>query len=350
VTVRAFFSYDDDALDGLGWNVLATDGILAARYATAEEATARAEALALERGEALSLEPKGPLPEPPGPPGVFGSATFDAVGAIAAARFHLAMRQAVASAAGAAAVSAITARLRSAAIGSSAAIDSAGTVSGGGAPAYVKQNTFEGGSDGVTISEANSGGASGDAFDAVSYSGNGVLEYDTGRVLHGMVSARHYSPGTVSSTSRVKWTYTGNSAYVRFYVYLPATLTTTYGIFRVTDSAVGVQIGIRVNSSGVLQVIDAASTAVWASSALTTDAWHRVELWYDLAAGDFEARIFSGGDLEGATPSQSGSSTTATLGTGPQALAFGMVAGSSSAFDFNTDSLAYGVDDWLGAI
>ena len=31
-------------------------------------------------------------------------------------------------------------------------------------------------------------------------------------------------------------------------------------------------------------------------------------------------------------------------------MAFGMVAGSSSAFDFNTDSLAYGVDDWLGAI
>jgi hypothetical protein len=57
------------------------------------------------------------------------------------------------------------------------------------------QNTFEGGSQGTTISPGNSGGASGDAFQAVTIAAGGTLTFDSGGIK-GAFGARMTGDGT----------------------------------------------------------------------------------------------------------------------------------------------------------
>ena len=53
----------------------------------------------------------------------------------------------------------------------------------------VLLNTFEGGSDETTITTANSGGASGDAFTVAPAPGaSAVMVYDTAQFAHGTMS------------------------------------------------------------------------------------------------------------------------------------------------------------------
>jgi hypothetical protein len=86
------------------------------------------------------------------------------------------------------------------------------------------RNTFEGGTDGTTITQANSGGASGDAWSTAPIIGTGVtLTYSSLQAAHGALSMRIVQPATPAST-RVEWdalgALTGN-VYFREYLFLP---------------------------------------------------------------------------------------------------------------------------------
>jgi hypothetical protein len=89
-------------------------------------------------------------------------------------------------------------------------------------------NTFEGLANGTTLTVGNSGGLSGNAFDAISIPTGGTLAADNTHVAHG-VSALKVATGSTSGAPAAEWigslggTYT--LLYFRIYVFIPAAAT-----------------------------------------------------------------------------------------------------------------------------
>jgi hypothetical protein len=81
-----------------------------------------------------------------------------------------------------------------------------GTVTGGGGPTIINSNTAEGGTNGVTVTTGNSGGASGDAFDNVV----GSPTFSNAHPFTG--SMGYYSPGG-GTASTLDWNVSTMTAY-----------------------------------------------------------------------------------------------------------------------------------------
>lgn len=93
------------------------------------------------------------------------------------------------------------------------------TLTASGGSSILKANTAEGGTNGVTVTTGNSGGASGDAFNAVS----GSPQFSNAHPFAG--SMGYYAPGSGSAAS-VGWDLTAMGTYgVKMAFYLPAITT-----------------------------------------------------------------------------------------------------------------------------
>lgn len=213
----------------------------------------------------------------------------------------------------------------------------------------ARSNSFEGGSNGVTISAGNSGGASGDAVDSVSVGTGAVVAYSTAQAAHGSVSMTTSTGGT-SSLGYVAYTLASGTsdicrAYCRF-VSLPGAA--TQPILRYMN---GLSQAMRVNvkTGGAIEIRDGANsvpTGGTTTSLISAGAWFRVELTAGIAAGTAVLRLYL-------TPDSSVASDTLTLSGVTFAatateLRFGIGSAMANAVQVWYDDLAVEGATWHG--
>jgi hypothetical protein len=147
---------------------------------------------------------------------------------------------------------------------------------------FTRNNTLEGGTNATTITTANSGGASGNAFDSAQVGGtNGVCSYENTRAFAGTLSAAIAS-GTTSVDPYIGWTLIGGQPVIwgRFYAWVTANPAANWRIAAVYGTApnVNMRAFIRFTTTGKLVVLDSASTVVYTTTAsFPLNQWTRVE-------------------------------------------------------------------------
>lgn len=140
-----------------------------------------------------------------------------------------------------------------------------------------RSNTFEGGTDTVAITAANSGGLSGDAFQAVT----GTLCLYSAIQARGLLSMQIAEPGTYASAF-VPWTTLGaitTDVWGRFYAWFPANPAAT-GLKLVDIRATaGAACGfVALQPTGRLQLLNAAQSGTAGGTvAIALNQWVRIE-------------------------------------------------------------------------
>ncbi|KLL11581.1 MULTISPECIES: hypothetical protein [Protofrankia] len=159
-----------------------------------------------------------------------------------------------------------------------------------------KQNSFEGQADGVTITAANSGAGSGDAWDVVNLDGS-TVEGDTALAAHGLVSARLATGGTAGSPY-LSWTsgVSATAVYSRAYIRTGSVPGSNLNLMRflVGTTIVGT---VRLNSSGKLAFLYSSGSLGGTSAAdFPLSQWFRVEMdeVVSTTAGSMTVRCYFG--------------------------------------------------------
>lgn len=176
----------------------------------------------------------------------------------------------------------------------------------------LKQNTFEGGTHNALITVANSGGGSGDAWDAVTGS---LLRYENTRSINGSMSMGVPTPGT--ATGYAKAVVATKTLAARFYVYLTEASTVDIDFLRfVSDTTT--RLSLRVQGTNRLRIRSGDPTGnTWtATNPIPMNQWVRCEVRVKIgnSTSDSELHVayYAGNDT---TPIDSFSSTTQNLGT-----------------------------------
>lgn len=145
-----------------------------------------------------------------------------------------------------------------------------------------KINTFEGGSDGVTVSAANSGGASGNAFNSVNVT-SGHCTYSTTNYHDGAVGL-WVNPTGSTEANFVRWADTNLSG--RFTAWIkPEGLPSTYFSFCNVVATTGYPRYLSVDSAGAIGVgrIGSSFLAKSANSIISGGNWYYIDYSYDLS-------------------------------------------------------------------
>lgn len=169
------------------------------------------------------------------------------------------------------------------------------------------ENSAEGGTDEVTVSTANSGGASGDAWDTVNTSG-GVFVYDDD-TPNPLIDAMSFRLETTSANQlfsewdlRSKMSLDQRQLAVRMYLRMENVNASVMGLWRIRDDALSQQMArLRVNVFQELELVDSAGSIVWTSVELIpTDQTVRLEMkWSNTEVG---VRLFL--DPDSTTPDE----------------------------------------------
>lgn len=174
----------------------------------------------------------------------------------------------------------------------------------------TKTNSLEGGSSGTGITSGNSGGGSGDAFDAALNA-----EFSNVRAAHGSLSARCVL--SAASTANVEWATAGTHWFARSYLYMDTAPPANMQIINVLSTGT-LRAMVQVQSSDrKVRILDAGFTQIGISTnALAVDAWHRIEVEFTqgtTTAGLVVVKIYSGANLESGTPTETITSSSATV-------------------------------------
>jgi len=214
-------------------------------------------------------------------------------------------------------------------------------------------NTAEGGTNGVTVSAANSGGASGNPWNTVT--ATGTLIYSNAQAMHGNLS---YSIVTTTSASAFMFwnstsiTISTKVMYSRCYIYFAIEPPFTGRFMQFMNSSAQLIGGVGINVSNQLAIRNSVD-AVIATSTTTvpTNAWFRVELYTFSSAtvGQVEVKIFL--DPHSTTPTETltTSATENTRGDDIKAALFGLAGGTANA-DLYMDSMATQETGYLGPV
>lgn len=207
----------------------------------------------------------------------------------------------------------------------------------------VYRNSFEGGTNGVAISTANSGGASGDAFNAATAG----ISYSNAYALHGGTLSGAFT--TDAATTFLSW-YPGASPNIAARAYYRFTTANSGGEFHligVYEANGNGALLFRVSASNILRLYKniAPTSNTWApTTTMPTGDWVRVELLVEQGTttsnGRARAAIFAG---ESTTPiAESGWVTGLNLGAGtntPAHVRFGKMGAGSNADGVYIDDL-----------
>ena len=212
-----------------------------------------------------------------------------------------------------------------------------GTATGSSVGPVAKSNNALSGTPGTTVSTANSGGLSGDAFDVIN--GSPAFSATVLRPSGGWLS--YYC-----SSQNMQWNLPGTSAdiYTRAYVYLTSeTANQEVTQFRATATVVASSF-FNSASSGKLAVNVSGPSSVTGTYVPAISTWYRVETHTHISAtvGYTEAYLYamSGSQLDYVTTAQTGNSS------GVSNVELGQGAISQNAY---YDSLALSDVTWCGA-
>lgn len=161
-------------------------------------------------------------------------------------------------------------------------------------------NSFEGGTTGTTITTANSGSTSGDAFNSTSIGTSATLTFDNGHAAHGSLAAL---PATSSSdTVYSAWTVSGSTIYLRMYCYITGAPAANTNILRLVNGGT-ILFTARINSTGKLAFLWSSGTLGGTSTnSVNTAAWFRIEASLDLVAGNISVYLFN--SMDSTTPTE----------------------------------------------
>jgi hypothetical protein len=185
-------------------------------------------------------------------------------------------------------------------------------------------NTFEGGSNGTTLtagSGGNTGGASGDFFDTVTIGASCTETFATSSAFHGGLGLQITQPVTAAATF-VEWnTQLGtvtSTVWGRVYLRLSAGSFSTALAFARTLNGATIAGQVIITSAAKVRCQDnLAATAVGAVT-VAVNTWYRIEWMVTIGSGatqTVQAKLYLGdadGDLETITL---GSATTQTQAT-----------------------------------
>jgi hypothetical protein len=197
---------------------------------------------------------------------------------------------------------------------------------------FARTNSFEGGTNGTTLSTANSGGVSGNSFGNIARDTGHTLAFDSTRAMHGTLSLA-IAMGATSGECYCGWAAGGKvpKTYGRFYIYQTAFVSanTRIAAFYQTSPNTNANMLVRLVSGGKLALVDAASGVLWTSAAnMPLNQWIRVEFMCvgHATAGQAQISYYTGDSV---TPIEA-SSTFTNQNTGGEidAVAWGV----SSAF------------------
>lgn len=181
----------------------------------------------------------------------------------------------------------------------------------------LKANNAEGGSHGTTVTPANSGGASGAAFDTVDLSsGNGSVKYSTAASPYGTYCYEIQSPS--GNGASVRWLdFSGPSLAARAYFRMTDIPAAATELIRVRNASLATMARLVVSASGRVAAQDAAGT-VWTAAlpAMSLNTWYRIEIvtvkGADTSTGTIKAAYYLG---DGTTALDSHTGTTYNTGT-----------------------------------
>ncbi len=177
-------------------------------------------------------------------------------------------------------------------------------------------NSFEGGTNGTTVTTGNSGGASGTAFNTVTLDSN-TIAYDSTVAQKGALSLK-ISVGAVSGSPIVLWNsgFTGTTMYWRTYVYITANPASNQNVlrFRVGTTIVGT---LRINTTGRIQQMYGTGTAgATSTNAIPLSTWVRIETVITTSTtttGQMVTRLYLTADST--TPTETVSNTGISTGS-----------------------------------
>lgn len=228
----------------------------------------------------------------------------------------------------------------------------------GGPPVGALTSSFEGGTSGTPVTTANSGGGSGTAFDAIDTPYGGSVVYSSAQAAHGSLSG--LCNCNISGNATVVWstslTSSGLSqAWFREYVYLealpPSGGTTWIMAAETGTSGPASAMRILVNSSGQLQILNAAGSLVSTSTVtVSAGAWFRIEGYVTGSdtAGQVQLKIFLTKDA--GSPDETDTTNTTNTGGTITALDYGLVnsSGNGNNPSFYIDDLGASATGYLG--
>jgi hypothetical protein len=183
----------------------------------------------------------------------------------------------------------------------------------------ARVNSAEGGTNAATVTTANSGGTSGDAWDSVNIPSGSTVTFATAAAYKGsrgyrITSGTNSGHGADLQWSLAGWTMVRQRFYVRFSAFPTSETQLTY----VSSSGSSrLLTRVSVTTSGRFKVLDASFNGVWtATSSLSLNTWYRVELIVVPGTTATNGTIrFAYAAADGAA-AESFASTTANTGTG----------------------------------
>jgi hypothetical protein len=193
----------------------------------------------------------------------------------------------------------------------------------GAPPCLQLVNSFEGGTSGTTISPANSGGASGNAFDTVSLTGTGVLAFDNAHAAHGSLSlkAQAVTSGDMAAANWISSLGMHTQLWFREYLYFTANPTANCRVFSYLAAAANCAT-VSVNSLGQLIMLSSNAVTMFTfATAIPLNQWFRIEgtVFNSAAAGQGTLRLYTAPDSVTPAETHTSAANFNTLGSGNSA-------------------------------
>ena len=209
-------------------------------------------------------------------------------------------------------------------------------------PPVVLTNSFEGGTNGVTITSGNSGGASGNAFNLVGATGV-TNTYSNANAAHGSLSGELST--TTAAVAYWRWNAPSfpsvSQAWFRFYAYFTANPANQHRVWNATGSASVASVFVSI--SGKLQVTYGGSGTpfVTFTTSIPLNQWFRVEGFVvaNASAGQVSASLYSAMDSVIPTETHTSAANLNTASGNPSTYSFGCSSSVASVGPFWMDDL-----------
>lgn len=155
-------------------------------------------------------------------------------------------------------------------------------------------NNFDGGTNGMAITPANSGAGSGQAFSNSAY-GNGTIVYDNTMKILGSLAGKFNSPSAATTFLALTDSTPANSFSSRFYVYLSAFPSDTISLCEIQNQAGVITAGVYIGADGTLAPVAPGSMLGALSIKATLNTWYRISMYGTVgAAGSLTVSLYAG--------------------------------------------------------
>ena len=187
-------------------------------------------------------------------------------------------------------------------------------------PFPVLVNTFEGGTNSTTLTPllgGNTGGTSGNFFDAVTIGAGATDAFDSTHAAHGTLSNKIATVGSAAVYNTWSASFLpAPQVWMRMYLYFTANPTNLHRVFSATSNG-GVAASLVVTTSGTLRWTDSAGSTIFTTTtAIPTNAWFRVEGFVtgNATTGQVSLSLYTSPDSSVPVETQTSAASQSTAG------------------------------------